>query len=396
MANVLEYQALANRNPFIKDLEEQGYDVDFVNGLVVIGGLPYLDSDGALQYGDLVTPVDLAEDGLINPPTNHQVWFTGGRPHYHANQQIVLGFAENRLPITQDYVAPHSFSYKLHDENGAPRAYASFDEKISTYLALLTTPAMNEFPGASPMRGLTKKAAAQKSPLHFPDTSSAAYGFSDYADLLRGKSIAIIGLGGTGSYILDLVARTHLERIVLFDDDKVHMQTIFRMPGFIPRPFGRKKVEVLAQHYGQWRSGIVAIPERVTGTNIDQLAGLDFVFVSVDDGSARQMIVEWLNSKHIPFVDCGIGLNRVVGGLNGVIRITGVDREAYDRTINTAYLPTAIKADEYRKQGQIAELNALNAALAVVRFKQHLGLFARDDDAASYIWETASSTIEPK
>ena len=30
-------------------------------------------------------------------------------------------------------------------------------------------------------------------------------------------------LGGTGSYILDLLARTYVEQIVLFDDDRVHV-----------------------------------------------------------------------------------------------------------------------------------------------------------------------------
>jgi hypothetical protein len=59
MACALEFPQLASRNPFIKDLDEQGFDVDFVNGLFVIYGLPYLDSAGALQHGDLVSKVDL-------------------------------------------------------------------------------------------------------------------------------------------------------------------------------------------------------------------------------------------------------------------------------------------------------------------------------------------------
>ena len=82
------------------------------------------------------------------------------------------------------------------------------------------------------LRGIAVKAAAQGSPLRFPDTMSARYHMNDVSSLLRGKKVAIIGLGGTGSYILDFVARTHLEQIALFDDDKVHVHTIFRIPGF--------------------------------------------------------------------------------------------------------------------------------------------------------------------
>lgn len=90
-----------------------------------------------------------------------------------------------------------------------------------------------------------------------------------------------------------------------------------------------------------------------------------------------------------------MGLNRSFVGLNGVVRITGVDRLAYERTVDTRHLPTENpKEAEYRKQAQIAELNALNAALAVIRFKQHFNLYDRSDDAVCYIWETASFDVD--
>ena len=90
-----------------------------------------------------------------------------------------------------------------------------------------------------------------------------------------------------------------------------------------------------------------------------------------------------------------MGLNRSVVGLNGTVRITGINRAAYERTVNTAYLPTAnAKEDEYRRQAQIAELNALNAALAVIRFKQHFKLFDRIDESVWYTFETASFELD--
>ena len=78
-----------------------------------------------------------------------------------------------------------------------------------------------------------------------------------------------------------------------------------------------------------------------------------------------------------------------------MVRITGVDRAAYDRTVGTAYLPTTnAKEDEYRRQAQVAELNALNATLAVIRFKQYFKLLDRVDESAWYTLETASLTID--
>jgi len=384
---------LVSRNSFVQDLHELGYHADFVGGYFVLYGLPYLDQAGALQHGDLFSPVNLGADNVIEPTGTHQVWWRGGRPHAKGGTELGISPTAAAVQIVPGVVTDLAFSLKLLDDNQQKRNYVSFQEKIETYLDVIVGPAMAAHSSATPLRGIERRAAEQGSPLRLPDTSSANYGINDVADRLRGKKVAIIGLGGTGSCILDFIARTHLDTIALFDDDKIHVHTLFRVPGVIGRnAIGESKVEVLAQQYDFWHAGITPVPERVTASNVDRLRGLDFVFVSVDDGPSRRFLIDWLNSAGIPYVDCGMGLNRSFGGtLNGVVRITGVDRSAYDRTVDTPYLPTVNPKDaEYRKQAQIIELNALNAALAVVRFKQHFGLYERTDEAAWYTFETAS------
>lgn len=384
---------LVSRNPFVQDLHELGYDADFVGGHFVLYGLPYLDQAGALQHGDLFSPVSLGADCVIEPTGTHQVWWRGGRPHAAGGAELGVGATTAAVQIVPDVTTDLAFSMKLRDENHQPRNYGSFQEKIETYLDVIVQPATAAHPSATPLRGIERRAAEQGTPLRFPDTSSANYGINDVADRLRGKKVAIIGLGGTGSCVLDFIVRTHLDTIMLFDDDKIHVHTLFRIPGVLGRSaVGKLKVDALAQHYDTWHAGVVPVPERVTAENVDRLRDLDFVFVSVDDGPSRGFLVDWLSSSSIPYVDCGMGLNRSFGGaLNGVVRITGVDRGAYDRTVGTPYLPTVNPKDaEYRKQAQIIELNALNAALAVVRFKQYFELYERTNDAAWHTFETAS------
>lgn len=224
---------------------------------------------------------------------------------------------------------------------------------------------------------------------------SARYNINDVSAQLRGKKVAIIGLGGTGSYILDFLARTHLAKIALFDSDKVHVHTIFRFPGFIAHAIGKLKVEALSQQYGQWHAGIEAFTERITQQNLERLREYDFVFVSVDDGPSRRLIVDWLSINGIPFVDCGMGLTRSAVGLSGFIRITGTDRKAFEDNVGTVRLPAEnAKEDEYRKNPQITELNALNATMAMIRFKQHFGLFDWEGDKTSYIFDTATFEID--
>ncbi|BAR63596.1 hypothetical protein ACVIQT_009819 [Bradyrhizobium diazoefficiens] len=339
MACALGLPELASRNPFVRDLEELGYHLDFVGGYFVIYRLPYLDEEGRLKYGDLASTLDL-NGAVIDPPTNnHQVWWRGTRPFDQQKRQIRLGGGVHQVTVAPDLITDQSFSFKLQ-ENGTNRDYRSFEEKVQTYLDAITAPAMAAYPEATPLGGIAVKAAAQGSPLRFPDMMSSRYHMNDVSSLLRGKRVAVIGLGGTGSYILDFVARTHLDRISLFDDDKVHVHTIFRIPGFILDAIGSFKVDALARQYGNWHSGIEPVPERITSANIDCLAGFDFVFVSVDDGPARKLIVDWLSARGIPYVDCGMGLDRSLVGLSGFVRITGTDRNAYDGNVEARGCPS--------------------------------------------------------
>lgn len=386
-----EFLELASHNPFIQDLDDQGYDLDLINGYFVVFGVPYLDKNGALTNGDLAFPVEIA-NGVIDPPSSHQAWFRGDdRPHDETQRELKLGAADSAVTVTDALVTKYAFSLKLQDSSGQNRGYSSFEEKLDTYLDLITGPAIARYEDARPSKRIERKAHEQGSPLRFPDTLSARYHMNDVSFRLRGKKVAIVGLGGTGCYILDFISRTHVEQIALFDDDKIHVHTMFRIPGFIPKALGHKKVAVLAEQYGNWHGGIKPFPERITLQNCESLRGFDFVFVSIDDGPSRRDIVDWLTSNNVPFVDCGMGLNRSRSALNGVVRITGVDRAAYEQSVGTAHLPIgSAKADEYRKQAQIAELNALNAALAVIRFKQHFGLLDRVVTALSHVFETAS------
>lgn len=394
MACAFALPELASHNAFIRDYVETGYLIDFVGDYLVFYGLPYLDKDGKLQHGDWVSPLDL-NGPVIDPPSDHQAWWRGSRPHDQQGRELRLGGGPGNVTVTEGFVTDFSFSYKLLDENGEKRAYRSFDEKVQTYLDTITAPAIAAFPDATPLRAIAVRVAAQGSPLRFPDTMSSRYLINDLSALLRGKKVAIVGLGGTGSYILDFIVRTHLEKIALFDDDKVHVHTIFRIPGFIANAIGKLKVETLAQHYNQWHSGIEAIAERITSENVARLKDYDFVFVSIDDGPARLLIVDWLSANGVPYVDCGMGLNRSTVGLSGFVRVTGGDRKAFDDNVGTARLPVEnAKEDEYRKQPQITELNALNATMAVIRFKQHFGLLDREDSATSLIFDTATFEID--
>jgi hypothetical protein len=193
----------------------------------------------------------------------------------------------------------------------------------------------------------------------------------------RNEVVAVIGLGGTGAYILDFLVKTPVKEIRAFDYDSFRVHNAYRSPGQQQQQeFGLQKSEVYQRRYDNFRTGLLARDRFVDATCGDELQGVTFAFVCVDKGSARAAIFELLLGLGIPFIDVGMGLHRKEGKLDGMARVTyfSPGKGAEVREMGLAELSDAPQ-DLYHTNIQIAELNALNAALAVLRFKQLRGFY---------------------
>ena len=74
-----------------------------------------------------------------------------------------------------------------------------------------------------------------------------------------------------------------------------------------------------------------------------------------------------------------MGLNRKKGSLNGMLRTTYYSAEDGQKVRDKGLAPEQETADDiYRTNIQISELNALNACLAVIRFKQLRGFYSEE------------------
>jgi hypothetical protein len=108
----------------------------------------------------------------------------------------------------------------------------------------------------------------------------------------------------------------------------------------------------------------------------------------VDKGSSRAGIFDLLVAERIPFIDVGMGLNRTRGPINGILRATYYSVEDAQRLRNMDLAEVADHLDdEYRVHVQISELNALNAALAVTKYKQLRGFYFEDESLNSMVFE---------
>ena len=175
----------------------------------------------------------------------------------------------------------------------------------------------------------------------YVDTASSRVGIGAVTEKLKVGPLAIVGLGGTGSYILDLVAKTPVAEIHLFDGDKLGQHNAFRSPG-APSIETLKEAPPKAAYYSGIYSNMrrsIFVHGYIDESSVDTLRSMGFVFVAVDKGPVRKLIVEKLEEFGVPFIDVGMGVGEADGSLFGQLRVTTSTDES--REIVRPTLPLA-------------------------------------------------------
>lgn len=217
-------------------------------------------------------------------------------------------------------------------------------------------------------------AAPSESVFLYPNDRPAEHGYTDLVDLFRGKTVAIVGLGGTGSYVLDLVSKTEVEEIHLYDSDKFEPANAFRAPGAFSRDqvsAESYKVEMYRERYAKFRRGVIAHQYDISPDNVADLVQRSAVFLCIPSNPIKETIFDTC-----PFViDCGIGAKRDdQGGLRAALRVNAGYGSFTPALKKKVPLQPPSGADAYFNL-QVAELNALNATLAVIKWKKYLGFY---------------------
>ena len=126
--------------------------------------------------------------------------------------------------------------------------------------------------------------------------------------------------------------------------------------------------------------------EKKLRRRLAQLEGLTFVFICIDDGPSKKVLVDFLISKGIPFVDCGMGVEATENALGGLVRATTVTASKNDHVQKRIGFSEA-EEDDYSQNVQIAELNALNAALAVIKWKKLAGFYKDSENEHNVVYD---------
>lgn len=368
-------QQLISRSPDLKKLRDEGYDLDIRSGYLLVKDVPYTNSSREIKRGILVIKLVLAGDQTGRPDT-HLAYFSGEHPCNEDGSEIVkIKHGSNAHSLAEGVSVNHSFSAKPKPADSYPDYYA----QVTTYVAILSGPAhridstvtAKTFPVIAPE-------SESDEPFNYIDTASSRAEIVRVTKKMALKKITILGLGGTGSYVLDLVAKTSVKEIHLYDGDTFYQHNAFRSPGApsIDELTARQpKATYFKNLYAKMHRGIVDHPVYLDAENVEELRGMDFVFVCLDKGSAKKLIIEKLEEFGIPFIDVGIGVYLGDESLGGTLRVTTSTIEQRDHINRRVSFSENNGNNEYAQNIQIADLNALNAALAVIKWKKILGFY---------------------
>jgi hypothetical protein len=362
---------LVDRSPDLTQLVADGYDVEVRDVNLLIHHVPYVNNAGMVDYCILVSELSTNAERTI-APGRHEVWVVGDVPHDHQGNKISIIADEERLDYGNGLVA----GCRLSGKPGG-KMPVDYYQKISNYVDVLGRYARFVDATATHTNYPPRQTSAEESVFCYLDSATSRAGLSAVTAKLKVGKVAIVGIGGTGSYVLDLVAKTPVNELHLYDDDVFYAHNAFRAPGAAAFDDVAKtplKVQHFADIYSKIRRNIVPHPVRVTQENIDELLSMDFVFLTLDAGPSKRIIIEQLKQHDVAFIDCGMGVQRQDNSLRGIVRVTTGTKSHYEH-LDRRISYTDVGADEYDWNIQTADLNMLNATMAVLKWKKLCGYY---------------------
>ena len=143
---------------------------------------------------------------------------------------------------------------------------------------------------------------------------------------LRTLSAAVVGCSGTGSVVVEQLARLGLGRLVLVDPDVVEEKNLNRIlnSGKEDAYLGRPKVYALASAVAHMGLGQEVLPlplNLVSRRAISEVAACDVVFGCTDGAEARHLLNRLATYYLMPYFDVGVRLD--ADGIGGISNITG-------------------------------------------------------------------------
>jgi tRNA A37 threonylcarbamoyladenosine dehydratase len=129
-----------------------------------------------------------------------------------------------------------------------------------------------------------------------------------------GRRVAIVGLGGVGSWVAEALARSGVGHLALIDADDICVSNTNRQLPALAGQYGRNKVDAMAERCRAINPQIEieAVPAFVTASNLEQMLGktasgkdFDLVLDACDSFRTKVEMIAWCRRRKLPIIVSG-------------------------------------------------------------------------------------------
>ena len=150
-------------------------------------------------------------------------------------------------------------------------------------------------------------------------------------DIIKNKTILIIGLGGVGSYALETLARTYINKLIIVDNDIVDISNLNRQLMTNIENVGMCKTDVWYDRIKKINPNceVIKITEFITKDNLDLLfkEKVDYVIDACDTLETKKELIKYCLKNKIKFISSMGMANRIDASK---IKISYLDKTSYD------------------------------------------------------------------
>ena len=156
------------------------------------------------------------------------------------------------------------------------------------------------------------------------------YGAGALARLSTAR-VAVIGMGGVGSWVVEALARSGVGHLTLVDADDICVSNSNRQLPAHAGQFGRPKVEAMAERCRAINPlvDVLAVPSFLVAGNVADLLepGYDLVLDACDSFRSKVELIAWCRRRKLPLIVCGSAGGRIDPTL---VRVRDLSRTEHD------------------------------------------------------------------
>jgi len=201
--------ALIGRSPDLKRLRDEGYDIAVVDGYVIMRDVPYVNGTREVKRGILVS----RSPWRATLPRRQTTIRFGSPVSIRASRTDEKSSRSGMGKARQ--ARRRGRHLDVFGQAEADGRYENHYAKLTTYANILSAPAKMIDPQADPRTfPISQGDVSDDGVFKYIDTATGRAEIGECSRKLALGKVAIVGLGGSGSYILDLVAKTQFGRYI--------------------------------------------------------------------------------------------------------------------------------------------------------------------------------------